>query len=138
MGRSAGEVPGALEPALERWRVLHIIFGRFFECVFVRFLRSERELPAELFLQTGDGSEALVEGCGSGVVVVDKLVPDFLWTTYESCATDTLRAMRKNKRRVVPGPISKAMDVISTYAPRGSLAPLLGSFYAKMGEEQHV
>lgn len=70
--------------------------------------------------------------------IVDKLVPDFLWTTYESCATDTLRAMRKNKRRVVPGPLSKAMDVISTYAPRGSLAPLLGSFYAKMGEEQHV
>lgn len=67
---------------------------------------------------------------------VDKLVPDFLWTTYESCAEDTLRAMRKNKRRVVPGPLSKAMDVVSTYAPRGSLAPLIGSFYAKMGEEQ--
>ena len=67
---------------------------------------------------------------------VDKLVPDFLWTTYESCADDTLRAMRRNKRRVVPGPLSKAMDAVSTYAPRGSLAPLLGSFYAKMGEEQ--
>lgn len=69
---------------------------------------------------------------------VDKLVPDFLWTTYESCAEDTLRAMRKNKRRVVPGPLSKAMDVVSTYAPRGSLAPLLGKFYAKMGEEQRA
>ncbi|MEH0147374.1 mycolate reductase [Corynebacterium sp. Q4381] len=69
---------------------------------------------------------------------IDKLVPDFLWTTYESCAEDTLRAMRKNKRRVVPGPLSKAMDVVSTYAPRGSLAPILGSFYAKMGEEQHA
>ncbi|GAA1171377.1 mycolate reductase [Corynebacterium glaucum] len=69
---------------------------------------------------------------------VDKLVPDFLWTTYESCAEDTIRAMRKNKRRVVPGPLSKAMDVVSTYAPRGSLAPLLGSFYAKMGEEQNA
>ncbi|GAA0205237.1 mycolate reductase [Corynebacterium riegelii] len=67
---------------------------------------------------------------------IDKLVPDFLWTTYESCADDTLRAMRRNKRRVVPGPLSKAMDVVSTYAPRGSLSPLLGSFYAKMGEEQ--
>lgn len=68
---------------------------------------------------------------------VDKLVPDFLWTTYESCAADTLRAMRRNKRRVVPGPLSKAMDVVTTYAPRGSLAPLIGSFYAKMGEKQH-
>lgn len=67
--------------------------------------------------------------------IVDKVVPDFLWTTYESCSRDTLRAMRTNKRRVVPGPLSKAMDVVSTYGPRGVIAPLVGSFYAKMGEE---
>lgn len=66
--------------------------------------------------------------------IVDKVVPDFLWTTYESCAADTIAALRSNKRRVVPGPLSKAMDFVSTYAPRGALAPLMGWFYAKMGE----
>lgn len=67
--------------------------------------------------------------------IVDKVVPGFLWTTYESCSRDTLAALRRNKRRVVPGPLSKAMDVVSTYGPRGAIAPLVGSFYAKMGEE---
>ncbi|SDL89802.1 hypothetical protein SAMN04488535_1167 [Corynebacterium mycetoides] len=67
--------------------------------------------------------------------IVDKVVPDFLWTTYESCAADTLAAMRRNKRRVVPGPLSKVMDVVSMYFPRGMLSPLMGSFYAKMGEQ---
>ena len=67
--------------------------------------------------------------------IVDKVVPDFLWTTYESCSADTLKAMRRNRRRVVPGPLSKAMDVVSTYAPRGILPPIMGKFYAKMGEE---
>ncbi|AWB84564.1 mycolate reductase [Corynebacterium liangguodongii] len=66
--------------------------------------------------------------------IVDKVVPDFLWTTYESCASDTLAAMRRNKRRVVPGPLSKAMDVVSTYTPRGWLSPLIGRFYSQMGE----
>ncbi|SDR74699.1 mycolate reductase [Corynebacterium timonense] len=67
--------------------------------------------------------------------IVDKVVPDILWTTYESCSRDTLAALRRNKRRVVPGPLSKAMDVISTYGPRGVIAPLVGTFYAQMGEE---
>lgn len=67
--------------------------------------------------------------------IVDKVVPDFLWTTYESCASDTLAAMRRNKRRVVPGPLSKVMNVVSTYSPRGWLSPLLGRFYAQMGDE---
>lgn len=65
--------------------------------------------------------------------IVDKVVPDFLWTTYTSCATETLDALAANKRRVVPGPLGKAMNTISTYAPTGLLAPLMGKFYAKMG-----
>lgn len=65
--------------------------------------------------------------------IVDKVVPDFLWTTYESCSRETLEAMAKNRRRVVPGPLSKAMNVVSTYAPTGLLAPLIGSFYKRMG-----
>ena len=67
--------------------------------------------------------------------IVDKVVPDFLWTTYESCAADTISAMRENRRRIVPGPLAKTMDVVSNYAPRGWLPPIMGKFYAQMGEE---
>ena len=65
--------------------------------------------------------------------IVDKVVPDFLWTTYESCSRETIDAMKKNRRRITPGPLSKAMDFVSSYAPRGALAPVMGWFYAKMG-----
>ncbi|GAB3084978.1 mycolate reductase [Corynebacterium aquatimens] len=64
--------------------------------------------------------------------IVDKVVPDFLWTTYESCSAETIAAMKKNRRRVTPGPLSKAMDAVSSYAPRGALAPVMGWFYSKM------
>ncbi|MDY6050367.1 MAG: mycolate reductase [Corynebacterium sp.] len=66
--------------------------------------------------------------------IVDKVVPDFLWTTYESCATDTLAALARNQRRVVPGPLSKAMNFISEFAPTAALSPLLGWVYSKMAE----
>lgn len=65
--------------------------------------------------------------------IVDKVVPDFLWTTYESCSRETIDAMKKNRRRITPGPLSKAMDFVSSYAPRGALSPVMGWFYAKMG-----
>ncbi|AKE40862.1 mycolate reductase [Corynebacterium kutscheri] len=65
--------------------------------------------------------------------VVDKAVPDFLWTTYESCSAETLAAMARNQRRVVPGPLSKAMNVISAVAPTAVLSPVMGWFYKKMG-----
>ena len=65
--------------------------------------------------------------------IVDKVVPDFLWTTYESCSAETIEAMMKNRRRITPGPLSKAMDFVSSFAPRGALAPVMGWFYAKMG-----
>lgn len=65
--------------------------------------------------------------------IVDKVVPDFLWTTYESCAEETIEAMARNQRRVVPGPLSKAMNAISKAAPTGLLSPVMGAFYAKMG-----
>lgn len=65
--------------------------------------------------------------------IVDKVVPDFLWTTYESCSADTLKAMAENQRRVVPGPLSKLMDFAGSYGPRGILAPLVGKFYSQMG-----
>jgi hypothetical protein len=64
--------------------------------------------------------------------IVDKVVPDVLWTTYESCAKETLEAMAKNRRRVVPGPLSKAMNVVSSVAPTRVLSPVMGWFYKKM------
>nr|WP_246858124.1 mycolate reductase [Corynebacterium sp. sy017] len=67
--------------------------------------------------------------------IVDKVVPDFLWTTYESCAEETLAAMAKGRRRVVPGPLSKAMNVISSVAPTAILSPIIGNFYKKMGND---
>lgn len=66
---------------------------------------------------------------------VDDAVPDFLWTTYEDCAIDTLTALSKNKLRVVPGPLSKAMNFVSTYLPRKVTAPIVGKFYAQMATE---
>ena len=64
--------------------------------------------------------------------IVDKVVPDFLWTTYESCSTETLEAMARNQRRVVPGPLSKAMNTLGKIVPTPIAAPLIGSFYSKM------
>lgn len=66
--------------------------------------------------------------------IVDKVVPDMLWTTYESCSAETLTAMRKNKRRVVPGPLGKAMNAVSQVAPTAVLSPVMGWFYRKMGQ----
>lgn len=65
--------------------------------------------------------------------IVDKVVPDFLWTTYESCAHETLEALANNKRRVVPGPLSKAMNTLSAITPTALISPLIGKFYSKMG-----
>ncbi|HIW96022.1 MAG TPA: SDR family oxidoreductase [Candidatus Corynebacterium gallistercoris] len=67
---------------------------------------------------------------------VDDAVPDFLWTTYEDCATDTLNALAANKLRVVPGPLSKIMNFASTYIPRRVSAPIMAKFYAKMAQEE--
>ncbi|KAB1501443.1 SDR family oxidoreductase [Corynebacterium sp. 320] len=66
---------------------------------------------------------------------VDDAVPDFLWTTYEDCALDTLNALASNKLRVVPGPLSKAMNWASTYIPRRVASPIIGKFYSKMAAE---
>ena len=44
-----------------------------------------------------------------------------------------LDALARNKMRVVPGLTSKAMSVASGYAPRAIVAPIVGSFYKKLG-----
>ncbi|PFG28148.1 oxidoreductase [Corynebacterium renale] len=64
--------------------------------------------------------------------IVDKVVPDALWTTYESCSKETLEAMAEGKRRIVPGPIGKFMNVTSQILPTAALSPLMGWVYSKM------
>jgi short-subunit dehydrogenase len=65
--------------------------------------------------------------------LVERLVPDFLWISTEHTAKVSLDALERNKMRVVPGLTSKAMSVASGYAPRAIVAPIVGSFYKKLG-----
>jgi short-subunit dehydrogenase len=65
--------------------------------------------------------------------LVEKLVPDFLWISTEHTARLSLDALGRNKMRVVPGLTSKAMSVASGYAPRAIVAPIVGSFYKRLG-----
>ena len=66
---------------------------------------------------------------------IDRVTPDFVWTTYEDCAVETLEALAANKLRVVPGPLSKIMNTLSTYIPRRISAPVMAKLYAKMAAE---
>ena len=67
-----------------------------------------------------------------GANEVDEAVPDFLWTSTDDCARDTLNALAKNKLRVVPGALSKVGNFLSVYVPRRALAPVIGKFYEGM------
>lgn len=67
--------------------------------------------------------------------IVDRATPDFVWTTYPDCATETLDALAANKLRVVPGGLSKVANVISTYLPRRMTAPVMGAVYSRMAED---
>ncbi|HEY9313920.1 mycolate reductase [Williamsia sp.] len=65
---------------------------------------------------------------------VDRVVPDFLWNSSEYVATLSLDALQRNKMRVVPGLLSKAMSVAGGYTPRKFTAPIVGTFYRKFGD----
>ncbi len=67
--------------------------------------------------------------------IVDRMVPGFLWSSTESVARDSLDALGRNKMRVVPGVLSKAMSVAGGYSPRAVVAPVVGGFYRKLGAE---
>jgi short-subunit dehydrogenase len=56
-----------------------------------------------------------------------------LWISVEHTARVSLDALERNKMRIVPGLTSKAMSVVSQYAPRAVVAPIVGSFYKKLG-----
>ena len=55
---------------------------------------------------------------------------------FKATARVSLDALARNKMRVVPGPLSQAMSVAGNYTPRGIMAPIVGRFYAKLGEGQ--
>lgn len=65
--------------------------------------------------------------------IVDKLVPDALWISSEYTAKVSLDALANNKMRIVPGIIGKAMSTAGQYTPRAVIAPIVGSFYRKLG-----
>ncbi|MCF8569447.1 SDR family oxidoreductase [Gordonia sp. HY002] len=66
--------------------------------------------------------------------IVDKMVPDFLWHSSDKVAEMSLDALARNKMRIVPGTLSKAMSVAGGYSPRALVAPIVGHFYGKLGE----
>lgn len=68
--------------------------------------------------------------------IVDKMVPDFLWHSSQRVAEMSLDALARNKMRIVPGTLSKAMSVAGNYTPRAIVAPIVGTFYAKLGESE--
>ncbi|GED97512.1 putative short chain dehydrogenase/reductase [Gordonia crocea] len=65
---------------------------------------------------------------------VDANVPDFLWHDSAKVATMSVDALLRNKMRVVPGALSKAMSVAGGYSPRKITAPIVGAFYRKLGD----
>lgn len=67
---------------------------------------------------------------------VDRLVPDRLWVDTAYTARVSLNALSRNKMRIVPGPLGQAMSVAGNYTPRAAMAPIVGRFYAKLGEGQ--
>ncbi|OZD04309.1 short-chain dehydrogenase [Rhodococcus sp. 06-235-1A] len=80
--------------------------------------------PGPVRTETPDPAEASI---------VDKMVPDFLWIDSAYTAKLSLDGLAKNKMRVVPGLLSKGMSVAGQYSPRSISAPIIGSFYKKLG-----
>ncbi|MCM6778893.1 mycolate reductase [Nocardia sp. CDC159] len=64
---------------------------------------------------------------------VSTKIPDFIWVSAAATAKMSIDALARNKMRVVPGLISKGMSVAGQYAPRAITAPIVGSFYKKLG-----
>ncbi|MFI5778831.1 mycolate reductase [Nocardia sp. NPDC051570] len=64
---------------------------------------------------------------------VSTKIPEFIWVTAAATAKMSIDSLARNKMRVVPGLISKGMSVAGQYAPRALTAPIVGSFYKKLG-----
>ena len=67
--------------------------------------------------------------------VVAERVPGLLWHDSAEVAKMSLDALEHNKMRVVPGTLSKAMSVAGGYSPRALVAPIVGTFYKRLGPE---
>lgn len=67
---------------------------------------------------------------------VDRIVPDRFWVDTTYTARLSLDALAHNRMRVVPGPIGEAMSLAGNFVPRRIMAPIVGRFYAKLGEGQ--
>lgn len=80
--------------------------------------------PGPVRTETPDPAEASI---------VDRLVPDFLWISSEYVAKVSLDALAQNKMRIVPGILSKGMSAAGQYSPRAVMAPIVGTFYKKLG-----
>ncbi len=80
--------------------------------------------PGPVRTETPDPAEASI---------VDKLVPDFFWISSEYPAKASPDGLPENKMRAVPGILSKAMSVAGGYSPRSVVAPIVGTFYKKLG-----
>ena len=64
---------------------------------------------------------------------VEELIPDFLFVSTEYTAKISLDGLARNKMRVVPGATSKVISVVSGYAPRSLVTPIVGAVYKKLG-----
>ncbi|WP_372495385.1 mycolate reductase [Gordonia sputi] len=82
--------------------------------------------PGPVRTQTPDPEDASI---------VDKMVPGFLWHDSAEVAKMSLDALEHNKMRVVPGTLSKAMSVAGGYSPRALVAPIVGTFYKRLGPD---
>ena len=65
--------------------------------------------------------------------MVGRVVPDFRWISSEYVGKVSLDALAENKMRIVPGILSKGMSVAGQYSPRAAIAPIVGTFYKKLG-----
>lgn len=65
--------------------------------------------------------------------IVDRVIPDFLWTPSSHAAKVSIDALAENRMRVVPGLLSKAMSTVTQYSPRALIAPVVGAIYKKLG-----
>jgi hypothetical protein len=105
-----------------------------FANTFSESLRGELKGTGVHVTLLAPGPVRTVEPDPAEASIVDKVVPDFLWINGEYTARVSLNALERNKMRVVPGITSKAMSVAAGYAPRAIVAPIVGSFYKKLGD----
>lgn len=105
-----------------------------FANTFCESLRGELKRTGVHVTLLAPGPVRTVEPSPEEASIVDKVVPSFLWIDGKYTARVSLNALQRNKMRVVPGITSKAMSIASGYTPRAIVAPIIGSFYKRLGD----